>query len=78
VRHFNFLPKSVNENYQLIRNLFGAYFHQDWDIYGDDWQVVLSEALLNSPASKLSQIQASVESLLLDKTDQELPEMLHP
>lgn len=67
----------MKTEYQPIKDLCG-YFHQDWNIYEDNWRIVLSEALLDFQAKQLIQIAVSIETLLQDKTDQELEEMLYP
>jgi hypothetical protein len=67
----------MNEKYQPIRDLFG-YFHQDCNIYEDDWKIVLFEAFLDFQEKQLVQIATSIKALLQDKADQELEEMLCP
>jgi len=68
----------MNEKYQLIRDLFGCYFHQDWNLYEESWRVILAEALLDSSENGLRELGSEINKLLLDNSDEELEEMRFP
>jgi hypothetical protein len=54
-------PESQNE---VMRQFFAAYFHQDWDLDGDDWEGIV-ELVVNDrwSTTEVEQLAASIERL---------------
>ena len=46
-----------------LANLMGAYFHQDWDIYGDEWDVI-DVYVRNDPQTAAGALVSDIEATL--------------
>ncbi len=52
--------------YPQLWQLFGAYFHQDWDTEGDDWPDLVRNFTGGLPQSKLDATAAELDRLVAD------------
>jgi hypothetical protein len=55
--------------YPALWQLFGAYFHQDWDLSGPDWQSVLAEYVDTAQPETALQAAGELAALLRDIPD---------
>ncbi|OWK36034.1 hypothetical protein FRUB_08597 [Fimbriiglobus ruber] len=49
--------------------LFGAFFHQDWDMDGDDWPDLIRNFAKGQPQSELGATAIELDRLLADFPD---------
>jgi hypothetical protein len=54
----------TEKRYPELEQLFGAYFHQDWDLEGPDDQAILARYLEESSETDLQQAIAELQRLL--------------
>src|SRR4051794_32250597 len=52
--------------YPRLQQMFGAFFHQDWDLEGGDWPDLVRNYGADLPAEELEATAAEVEVLLRD------------
>jgi hypothetical protein len=56
-----------NERDDRLRQFFGAYFHQDWDVEGaTSWQDVITQFLSENPSSRARAARDDLRSWLDD------------
>jgi hypothetical protein len=53
-----------NATVERLRQFFGSYFHQDWDIDGDSWREVLEVYFRVASPAKLRQLRDDLAALL--------------
>jgi hypothetical protein len=66
------------EKQSIARSLFAGYFHQDWDIYDQDWRIALTKMLPDFSVNDLEQLALEIHRLLTIHSEQELEDMLYP
>lgn len=55
--------------YPHLWQMFGAFFHQDWDTEGDDWPDLVRNFAEGQPQSKLDATAAELDQLMRDFPD---------
>ncbi len=50
--------------YPRLSQLFGSFFHQDWDTEGNDWPDLVGNFALGSPATELYATADELDHLL--------------
>jgi hypothetical protein len=55
--------------YPRLWQLFGAFFHQDWDAEGDDWPDLVHNFATGQPQSELDATAAELDRLVRDFPD---------
>lgn len=51
-----------------LAKLMGAYFHQDWDTYGDEWDVI--DVFVRDQPHQAAPLIADIEATLAALTDE--------
>lgn len=51
-----------------LATLMGAYFHQDWDTYGDEWDVI--DVFVRDQPQQAAPLVADIEATLAAVTDE--------
>jgi hypothetical protein len=66
------------ERREPLRQFFGGYFHQDWDLAGDTWSAVLQDYFRHQPSvDELRRVSEGLRELLQEfRTDAELNSFL--
>ena len=65
---------SVSEDFD---QLFGAYFHEDWDLEADDWQGIVDHYVSDGPtAERLLTLAQEIEVLREALTEPELEHLM--
>ena len=59
----------THPTYPELWQLFGAYFHQDWDLAGPDWQTVLAEYVETAEPETVRRAASELSALLHDTPD---------
>ena len=55
--------------YPRLWHMFGAYFHQDWNMEGDDWRELVQNYIGSEQQSDLEAVAAELDRLLSDFQD---------
>ena len=55
--------------YPRLWQMFGAFFHQDWDMEGDDWPHLVRNFAGGQPQSELDATAAELAQLMADCPD---------
>lgn len=55
--------------YPRLWQMFGAFFHQDWDTEGDDWPDLVRNFAGGQPQSELDATAAELDRLVADLPD---------
>jgi hypothetical protein len=50
--------------YPRLGHMFGAFFHQDWDVEGDDWPDLVRNFARGQPAAELKATADEIDRLL--------------
>lgn len=62
---------------QALKNFFGAYFHQDWDIAADDWQGVVDVYVDEDPdATQLRALADEIDDLRDSRAEPDLSDFV--
>jgi len=62
---------------KALKNFFGAYFHQDWDIAADDWQGVVDVYVDDDPdATQLRALADEIDDLRDSRPEPDLGQFL--
>lgn len=59
----------TQETYPALWQLFGAYFHQDWDLSGPDWRDVAAEYRTEAGPEIARAAAGEIDRLLNDTPD---------
>jgi len=63
--------------YPRLALMFGAFFHQDWDMEGDDWPDLVRNYARGQPAAELLATAAEADALVAaGDSDEELERRL--
>lgn len=54
------------QQFEHLRHLFGAYFHQDWDLEGKDWPDLIHNYRRDTPAVEAAAAAEEIERLLAE------------
>jgi CdiI immunity protein len=54
----------MNTNYQNLRQFFGGYFHQDWNLEGDDWEEIVAAFVSTADRGTLLKTCDEIEHLI--------------
>jgi hypothetical protein len=52
--------------YPRLQQLLGAYFHQDWDLEGDDWPAIVRKYRSDVSAAEAAAAASEIEQLIAD------------
>jgi hypothetical protein len=55
--------------YPHLWQMFGAYFHQDWELEGDDWPDLVRNFAGGQPQAELDATAAELDRLVADHPD---------
>jgi predicted SpoU family rRNA methylase len=48
---------------EVVRQFFGGYFHQDWDLEAEDWQEAVDEFSRGGKPAKLLVLAQEIDTL---------------
>jgi len=54
--------------YPHLSQMFGSFFHQDWDTEGDDWPQLVRNFAEDQPQTELDATAAELDQLVADFT----------
>jgi hypothetical protein len=60
-----------------VRQFFGGYFHQDWDLEAEDWQEAVDEFSRGNKPAKLLAIAQEIDTLRNAYDEDELGTVMH-
>lgn len=61
-----------------IKQFFGAYFHQDWDIDGDNWEQVIATYLETNDVNEIQNLTVQIDNLIKDIRSNKVDENTFP
>ncbi|SFP22473.1 hypothetical protein SAMN04488056_1353 [Cohaesibacter marisflavi] len=61
-----------------IKQFFGAYFHQDWDIDGDNWEQVIATYLETNDVNEIRNLTVQIDNLIQDIRSNKVDENTFP
>lgn len=69
---------SANPISRPLRHLFGAYFHEDWDLEADDWQGIVDGYVRNEqpPARLLRLLAREIDDLNAGCTETDVEDLV--
>lgn len=56
----------MKDHYDQLRQFFGSYFHQDWDIEGDTWEAIIKAYQGANDPRQQRFVSAQIDSLIKD------------
>lgn len=60
-----------------LKQFFGAYFHQDWDLEADDWQGIVDDYVKDLPAAgQLRTLAQEIDDLRHSRVEPDLEQFL--
>ncbi len=59
----------ASDNYELLDNFLGNWFHQDWDLEASNWQQLVEKFKVISREERIKQVHLDLKSFLKEKKD---------